>query len=165
MSKIEDIFIKAIQIMKDNKIGYFDFEQKDGTSFLKIKITKPITKQQKDKNIKKDLQIDLKKETKEKNPEEINLSLERVEDLGGVKLKYIDDNKFYISSTLVGTIKLEDWLNKETEIEANKKIGEIEILNIKHPIELNFKFRIMDIFVKQEDWVDFGKDIILAERI
>lgn len=159
MSKIENIFIKAIQLMKDNGIEYFDFEQKHNTSFLKLKITKTFKKQQK---VEKK---DLKKEIKEKNQEESIIHLEHVEELGGVKLKYIDNNKFYISSTLVGMIKLENWLNKELEIEANKKIGEIEILNIKHPIQLNFKFRIIDILIKQEDWVDFEKDIILAERI
>lgn len=62
-------------------------------------------------------------------------------------------------------IRLNENVKEGNVINAKQKIGEIEILNIKNPIVIDFKYRVINIFVKNNEKVDYGKNIILGEKI
>ncbi|MCS7165501.1 MAG: hypothetical protein RMJ51_04435 [Candidatus Calescibacterium sp.] len=161
--EIEKIIDHIISEIDSNGIEYLDFEQKDQekTTF-KIKVikkTKSVTNKNLSQKETKQREADKKIESKESFLEKES------EDLGGFKLSFIDENKFYVFSTLVGKLNLDRRINIGQIIKAKQKIGEIEILNIKNPIVLDFSIKILDILCNLEDYVDYGKKIILAERI
>ncbi|MFN3995197.1 MAG: hypothetical protein ACK4GR_01530 [bacterium] len=87
------------------------------------------------------------------------------EDLGGFKIKFINEKDFYIFSTLVGTLKLNEEIEKGKIINPREKIGEIEILNVKNPISLDFKYKILEILTPNKEKLDYGKNIILGEKV
>ncbi|MCS7243687.1 MAG: hypothetical protein RMJ36_02990 [Candidatus Calescibacterium sp.] len=161
LQKLEESINFIVSQMELNNIEYVDFEQKDGDkTSLKIKIVKQNTNS-KYINIESPQTIKIDSELPN-NKDNLN---QDSKDLGGFKIKYIEDNKLYIISTLVGKLKLDRKINIGDIINPKQKIGEIEILNIKNPISLEFKIRILDIMTNFEDNVDYGKILILAERI
>ncbi|MCX7758374.1 MAG: hypothetical protein N2169_01975 [bacterium] len=161
MQKLEESIDFIVSQMELNNIEYVDFEQKDGDkTSLKIKIVKQ-NLSSKHGNIESSQMIKIDSEL----PNDKDKLNQDSKDLGGFKIKYIENNKLYIISTSVGKLKLDRKINKGDIINPKQKIGEIEILNIKNPISLDFKIKILDIMTNFEDNVDYGKIIILAERI
>lgn len=161
--RIEKIIDYIISEIDSNGIEYLDFEQKDqGKTTFKIKVIKK-TKFGKNKNLSTD-ETKQYKTGKETNVEQI-LPNQESNDLGGFKLNFVEENKFYIFSTLVGKIKIDKNINVGEIIKPRQKIGEIEILNIKNPIVLDFPIKVLALLCNPEDHVDYGKNIILAERV
>lgn len=166
MQDLEYLINFAINQINEKKIEYIDIEKtnKQKQKF-KIKIIKNHLKKE------KKTENPLKNTTNIKNTTNTNLLqqteniIEESEDLGGFKIKFLDKKKFYIVSTLVGKIIFSRELNNGDIINEREKIAEIDILNIRNSISLNFKYKIEQILVANGNNVDYGKNIILAERI
>lgn len=166
MQDLEYLINFAINQINEKKIEYIDIEKtnKQKQKF-KIKIIKNHLKKE------KKTENSLKNTTNIKNTTNTNLLqyteniIEESEDLGGFKIKFLDKKKFYIVSTLVGKIIFSRELNNGDIINEREKIAEIDILNIRNSISLNFKYKIEQILVANGSNVDYGKNIILAERI
>ncbi len=174
MENISQQLEKIVHILKNRKIDYLEFyyTNNENEDFIKIKIINEKSQIIKNQSVKVNekgnfLHPNQSQNSYSKITENSYESYESYEseDLGGFKIKFIDQNKFYLFSTLVGKLNFNEEIKIGKVIKPKQKIGEIEILNIKNPISLDFEYKIIEILINKNEKVDYGKNIILAEKL
>ncbi|MEN3015250.1 MAG: hypothetical protein ABDH21_04225 [bacterium] len=157
---IREVIAEFSSLLKQRDIEYMDYEYIFPATNDKLKISLKVRTNSKKISPSSN-------NTKRESSQEIdqNTLLTESEDLGGFKLYFTTPQQFYIVSTLVGKVKLLNKIQKESVIEKKQKIAEVDILNIKYPVQLDFKIKILDILVEDNENVDYGKKLILAEIV
>jgi len=166
IDQLADLLDKIIDNV--NNIEALELEhKKDKKVIFKLKVVKQNNnhivkedKKQKEQTLKNN--VINKEQENEKFSKE---NSKETDDLGGFKLLFIEDNKFFIISTCVGKIKINKKIENENIVDKKTKLAEIEILNVINPIYLEFKTKILDTLVNDNDVVDYGKKLFLMEKI
>jgi len=176
MLSFTDILNLVDEIVKNmiqNNVEFLELEHKEQEKTLfKVRLVKEKKeKYKKGKSIfEKPLETKTEKQEKKEITKDIiereNFEIEESEDLGGFKLKFINKKQFYIISTCVGKVRLNHAiLTPDNVIEIKTKLAEIEILNIVNVVSLNFKAKLLNVLVKNEEIVDYGKNLFFMEKL
>lgn len=146
MIEIEDLE-KIIEIVEKHDISHFEFEQDDSRVVIEKQLLKTVLNN-------KDNNSEIKVINEYRNDKEDNLFSNQ---------QKID--KHYIKANLAGTFYLRKEENSEPFVKPNEKISEntivglIEVMKLFNEIEAGVSGEIIDILVKDGEFVEYGQPL------